>query len=90
MHAIHQKYVANPALRPEFLAILFAVPFHVLCFMYGIDMVKATQYITKTNGEKPRSVKSIYNKWILRLAWERFVEPQFLPGVGVPFVRWTI
>ena len=58
MHAIHQKYVANPALRPEFLAILYAV----LCFMYGIDMVKATQYITKTNGEKPRSVKSIYNK----------------------------
>lgn len=46
MHAIHQKYVANPALRPEFLAILYAVPFHVLCFMYGIDMVKATQYIT--------------------------------------------
>ena len=38
--------------------------------MYGIDMVKATQYITKTNGEKPRSVKSIYNKWILHLAWE--------------------
>lgn len=86
MHAIHQKYVANPALRPEFLAILYAV----LCFMYGIDMVKATQYITKTNGEKPRSVKSIYNKWILHLAWERFVERQLLPGVGVPFVRWTI